>query len=63
MIFLVNLDINILLANVDRFDTTTCGVLVVELNTDTTGLQAFIERAQQANLTVEILGYVTDPVL
>lgn len=54
----LNLDINILLANIDRFDTITCGVLVVELKAHPLLLDAFIERCEEAQLTVEILGYV-----
>lgn len=54
----LNLDINILLANIDRFDTITCGVLVVELKAHPLLLDAFIERCEEAKLTVEILGYV-----
>lgn len=54
----LNLDINILLANIDRFDTVTCGVLVVELTAHPLLLEAFIERCEQAKLTVEVLGYV-----
>lgn len=56
----LNLDINILLANVDRVDGVACGVLVVELNANQDLLQAFIERCEQSNLTVEMLGYVTN---
>ena len=51
-------DINILLANIDRFDTVTCGVLVVELTASPLLLEAFLERCTHAKLTVEILGYV-----
>jgi D-methionine transport system ATP-binding protein len=54
----LNLDINILLANIDRFDTVTCGVLVVELTAHQFLLEAFIERCEQAKLTVEVIGYV-----
>ncbi|HHT0592260.1 TPA: methionine ABC transporter ATP-binding protein [Legionella anisa] len=54
----LNLDINILLANIDRYDTVTCGVVVVELTAHQFLLEAFIERCEQANLTVEVLGYV-----
>ena len=54
----LKLDINILLANIDRFDTMTCGVLVVELNAHPFLLEAFLERCEQAQLTVEVLGYV-----
>lgn len=59
----LNLDINILLANIDRFDTQTCGVLIVELNADQYLLERFIQRCKESNLTAEILGYVTDPAL
>ncbi|MBA2652910.1 MAG: methionine ABC transporter ATP-binding protein [Tatlockia sp.] len=59
----LHLDINILLANIDRFDTLTCGVVVVELTADHILLNQFIKRCEEANLTVEILGYVTDNVL
>ncbi|MBA2649076.1 MAG: methionine ABC transporter ATP-binding protein [Legionella sp.] len=54
----LNIDINILLANIDRFDTITCGVLVVELTANPLLLDAFLERCQQAQLNVEVLGYV-----
>jgi D-methionine transport system ATP-binding protein len=54
----LDLDINILLANIDRFDAVTCGVLIVELTASPLLLEAFIERCNQAQLTVEILGYV-----
>lgn len=54
----LHLDINILLANIDRFDTVTCGVLVVELKANPLLLDAFLERCEHAGLTVEILGYV-----
>ena len=59
----LHLDINILLANIDRFETMTCGVLVVEFDANEMLLDAFIKRCEQSNLTVEILGYVTDDVL
>lgn len=59
----LHLDINILLANIDRFDSITCGVLIVELSADKELLNAFIARCEQANLTVEILGYVADCIL
>jgi D-methionine transport system ATP-binding protein len=58
----LHLDINILLANIDQFDTMTCGVLVVELNANATLLADFISRCEHANLTVEVLGYVSDLV-
>lgn len=59
----LQLDINILLANIDSFDTITCGVIIVELTAHQRLLQAFIKRCEQSNLTVEILGYVADDVL
>lgn len=58
----LNLDITILLANIDYIDETACGVLVVELHAPEALLRAFIQRAEQTNLTVEMLGYVTDPI-
>ncbi|MDP3562801.1 MAG: methionine ABC transporter ATP-binding protein [Legionellaceae bacterium] len=59
----LHLDINILLANIDSFDNVTCGVLIVELNANHELLQSFIQRCEQSNLTVEVLGYVTHDVL
>lgn len=56
----LSIDINILLANIDKFDTITCGVLVVELNANPLLLDAFLERCEEAALTVEIIGYVLD---
>lgn len=56
----LHLDINILQANIDRFDGVTCGVLVVELHAEDAQLQPFIQRCQRSNLTVEVLGYVTN---
>lgn len=55
----LQLDINILLANIDRFDDLTCGVLIVELNANAELLQIFIQRCQNAGLFIEVLGYVT----
>lgn len=54
----LHLDINILLANIDRFDTVTCGVLVAELAADPPLLTQFINRCETFGLTVEVLGYV-----
>ncbi|KTD81470.1 methionine ABC transporter ATP-binding protein [Legionella waltersii] len=54
----MHMDINILLANIDRFDGVTCGVLVVELKANPLLLDAFIARCQEANIKVEVLGYV-----
>ncbi|GGI79209.1 methionine ABC transporter ATP-binding protein [Legionella impletisoli] len=59
----LNLDINILLANIDRFNHLTCGVLVAELSADQSQLHQFIQRCNQTSLSVEILGYVTDDAL
>lgn len=54
----LHMDINILLANIDRFDTVTCGVLVVELTASPLLLDEFLARCKQSQLTVEVLGYV-----
>lgn len=59
----LHLDINILLATIDQFDTLTCGILIAELTADSSLLHAFIERCNQHQLTVEIIGYVTDPLV
>ncbi len=60
----LDLDINILLANIDRFDSITCGVLVAELSADQDLLQSFIKRCEASkNTTVEILGYVINDVI
>lgn len=56
----LTMDINILLANMDRVDGMTCGVVVVELDANAEQLQLFVNRCQHAGLTVEILGYVMD---
>ena len=56
----LNLDINILLANIDRVDGVTCGVLIIELNAHHELQQRFMARCRAENLTVEVLGYVTD---
>lgn len=55
----LNLDINILLANIDNFDDLACGVLIIELKANPDLLQTFLQRCQLAHLTVEVLGYVT----
>lgn len=54
----LKLDINILLANIDSYDTTVCGVVVVELTASQFLLEDFVTRCEQAGLTVEKLGYV-----
>jgi D-methionine transport system ATP-binding protein len=58
----LNLDINILLANIDRIESITFGILVIELTADQKLLNAFKERCNQNNLTVEMLGYVTSSI-
>ena len=58
----LHLDMTILLANIDRIETVTCGVLVVELVANPSLLEAFLARCKQTGLTVEMLGYVTDTV-
>lgn len=57
------IDINILLANLDRFDGITWGAMIVELIADETLCQHFIQRCEEANIKVEILGYVNDHAL
>ena len=59
---LYDLDITILLANIDRVDHVTCGVLVIELQADQTVLQQFKDHCKTVGLTVEDLGYVTNNV-
>lgn len=54
----LKLDINILLANIDSYDTTVCGVIIVELSAHPLLLEEFIDRCKHIGLTVEILGYV-----
>lgn len=54
----LRMDINILLANIDRFDSVTCGILIVELTASQLLLEDFLKRCEQAGLIVEILGYV-----
>lgn len=54
----LNLDINILLANVDQFDNLTVGVLIVSLSTDEKTQALFFEHCEQHHITVEVLGYV-----
>lgn len=54
----LQVDINILLANIDRFAGMTCGMIVVEINASQTVLDQFLARCTDADLTVEILGYV-----
>ena len=56
----LDLDINILLANIDRVDGITCGVLILELNAHTELQERFVARCHTENLIVELLGYVTD---
>ncbi len=55
----LDIDVNILLANIDQFDGISCGVLVVKLRAEKQLLSLFLKRCEEANLTVEILGYVT----
>lgn len=58
----LHLDMTILLANIDRIEAVTCGVLVVELVANQSLLNAFLARCKQTGLTVELLGYVTDTI-
>jgi len=59
----MNIDINILLANIDRIDNVSCGILIVELKASPLELDEFTKRCQQAGITLEILGYVTNDVI
>ncbi|MDP3560081.1 MAG: ATP-binding cassette domain-containing protein [Legionellaceae bacterium] len=59
----LGVNINILLANIDRFGGTTCGILIVELSANSTQLQAFQEKCLEAQLSSEILGYLDDVVV
>jgi D-methionine transport system ATP-binding protein len=56
----LDLDINILLANIDRIESITCGIIIIEIHANEALLQTFIERCEQHHLTVEVLGYVTE---
>lgn len=56
----LHLDINILLANIDKFDTVTCGVLIVEVHAKPDLQEEFIARCQKAALFVEKIGYVME---
>jgi D-methionine transport system ATP-binding protein len=56
----LNIDINILLANIDRYDTLTCGVLIVEIFADLALLTAFMKRCRAHGLDVDLLGYIHD---
>lgn len=56
----LSLDINILLANMDQYDTLTCGALIIELTASPLLLQDFLARCKEAKLTVEIVGYVLE---
>jgi D-methionine transport system ATP-binding protein len=55
----LQININILLANIDRIDGMSCGVVVIELEATPTKLHAFLEHCKPFNLIVETLGYVT----
>lgn len=59
----LHLDMNILLANVERLNHVTCGVLIIEIHAHHHNLDAFFERCEALNITTEILGYVTDHAL
>lgn len=59
----LNLDINILLANIDHFNNVTCGILVVGLLATKEQLAMFISRCQINNIVVEILGYLSNDAL
>lgn len=54
----LQININILLANIDRIDGVTCGVVVIELEASPTQMQTFLQHCESFQLIVEILGYV-----
>ncbi|OGV28141.1 MAG: DL-methionine transporter ATP-binding subunit [Legionellales bacterium RIFCSPHIGHO2_12_FULL_37_14] len=56
----LHLNINILLANIDRYDGVTCGVLILELAADRERFALFLKRCREQNLNVEVLGYVAN---
>lgn len=55
----LGLNINILLANIDRIDGVPCGVVVIELDANQTALERFLKHCESFQLIVETLGYVT----
>ncbi len=59
----LKLDINILLANIDRIDGVTCGVIIIELDATPDEYQAFLKHCEPFHLIVETLGYVTSDAL
>ena len=59
----LQLNINILLANIDRIDGITCGVVVIELEATPSELDTFLKHCKPFHLIVETLGYVTDDAL
>lgn len=59
----LKIDINILLANIDRLDGLACGVMIVELKADDKRLEKFLSYCKTNNLIVETLGYVTNHVI
>ncbi|MDX2346410.1 MAG: NIL domain-containing protein, partial [Legionella sp.] len=59
----LKININILLANIDRIDGVTCGVVVIELEANKTQLQAFLKHCEPFDLIVETLGYVAHDAL
>jgi D-methionine transport system ATP-binding protein len=56
----LHIDITLLLANIDRLDGVTCGVVVIELNATPEQFERFLMHCDRLNLIVETLGYVTD---
>jgi D-methionine transport system ATP-binding protein len=54
----LKVDINILLATIDRYDSITCGVVVIELTASQLLLEDFLNRCEDFGITAEVLGYV-----
>ncbi|MDF1645813.1 MAG: methionine ABC transporter ATP-binding protein [Legionellaceae bacterium] len=59
----LHININILLANVDRIDGVTCGVIIIELEASPADMQTFLKHCEPFHLIVETLGYVNNDAL
>ena len=59
----LKLNINILLANIDRIDGVSCGVIVLELEATPDEIKKFMAYCAPFNLIIETLGYITHDVL
>ena len=59
----LGININILVANIDRIEGRTFGILLVQLEADLYLQSQFMKRAHEQGLTVEMIGYVYDNCL